>query len=87
MKMYVSNSETIAVLTQLRVAGDIFKENVATVFVIHATTDVLEAVAHDEVIDVEQQVIGYNLVENLLLQRYGRGFILDNHPWLHYIII
>lgn len=53
MKMYVSNSETIAVLTQLRVAGDIFKENVATVFVIHAATDVLKAVAHDEVIDVE----------------------------------
>ena len=53
MKMYVSNSETIAVLTQLRVAGYVFKENVAAVFVIHAATDVLEAVAHDEVIDVE----------------------------------
>lgn len=87
MKMYVSNSETIAVLTQLRVAGYVLKENVAAVFVIHATTDVLEAVAHDEVIDVEQQVVGGYLVENFLLQRYGRGFILDNHSWLHHIII
>ena len=47
--------------------------------IVHLATVVLYAVAHDEVIDMQQHVVGGDLVKHLLRESYCGGFVLDDY--------
>ena len=64
---------------QLLIVGYFAQKDISVIGVVHAAAIVVEAVAHDEIVDMEQHVVDRNLVENLLLDGDGRGFILDYH--------
>ena len=55
--------------------------------VIHPATEVLKAVADDEIIHFQQKIVGRNLVERLLLNWYSRGLVFDNHHGFRHLII
>lgn len=48
--------------------------------VVHAATIVLQPVAHDEIIHVQQHVVDRNLVEHSLGELNRWSFILNDHP-------
>ena len=49
-------------------------------FVIHLAAIVLQTVADDKIISMQQKIIDHNLVECLLLYLYRRSLIFNNHP-------
>lgn len=56
---------------------------VGLALVVHAATVVLQAVGDDEVVDMEQQVVGGNLGEHPLRQGNVGGLVLDDHQGAH----
>ena len=55
--------------------------------VVHLATVVLHAIAHHQIVDMQQEVVGADLVEDSLGEDNGRGFILYDHAGLHHLII
>ena len=69
------------------ISGDFFEEVVGILLVVHAAADVLHAVADDEVVGMEQEIVGGNLVEHFLGEGYGGGFVFDEHVRTELLII
>ena len=59
--------------------GDIFQIGVLLVFVIQTTADVLHSVGHDEVINMQQDVVYGDLVEHLLTEGNSGSLVFDDH--------
>ena len=55
--------------------------------VVHAAAVVLQAVAYDEVIDVQQHVVHGDLVEHPLRKLHRGGFVFHNHDGLRRLVI
>lgn len=69
-------------MSKYLIVWDTFKEVVSLVLIIHLTAVGVDAVAHDEVVDMEQQIIDRNLIENLLRDGHRWGFVFHDHAWL-----
>lgn len=72
---------------QLGIVGDFFEEVVGVLLVVHVAADVLHAVADDEVVGMEQEIVGGNLIEHFLGEGYGGGFVFDEHVRTELLII
>lgn len=69
------------------ISGDFFEEVVGILLVVHAAADVLHAVADDEVVGMEQEIVGGNLVEHFLGEGDCGRLILYEHLRMELFII
>ena len=68
-----------ASLAYIAVHGHFRQKLIRVVGVVDAAAVVIETVAHYEKVDVEQHVVGGNLVEHALRYLHRRRLVLDNH--------
>ena len=55
--------------------------------IIHTAADVLHAVANNQVVYLQQEIVGRYLVERLLLKFYLGGLVFYDHLRLRHLII
>ena len=55
------------------------QKNILSPRIVHLAAVVLQAVAHYQVVYMQQDVVGCNLVEHFLLQVDGWRLVLNNH--------
>jgi len=62
----VALSSWMCVPSYIAIVRDVFYKQVFPIGVVHAAAVVVKAVANYEIVNVEQEVVGENLVEDLL---------------------
>jgi hypothetical protein len=62
-------------------------EDILLVFEIHLAEDVLQAIANDEVGDLELQVVGGNLVENMLSDSHIGAFVFHDDERIAIVVV
>ena len=65
--------------SELRVGRDFLQISVGVMLVVHTATNMLQTVGHNEVIDIEKEIVGGNLVEDALRECYSWGLVFDDH--------
>ena len=68
----------------IRYAGE---KLVVVLLVIHFAAEMLQSVAHHQIIDVHQLVIDADLVEHMLCDAYARSLVFYNDAGLQHLII
>lgn len=56
-------------------------------FIIHFAIIGFNTVANNQIVDMQQKIVGGNLVKYFLGDGYGRGFVLNNHFRMKQIVI
>ena len=69
------------------IVRDGFKKAIFLMLIIHTAADVLHAVANNQVVYLQQEIVGRYLVERLLLKFYLGGLVFNYHLRLRHLII
>ena len=60
---------------------------IGVVSIVHAAADVLHAIGHHQIVNVEEQIVGRNLIENPLRQLDAGRFVFDDHLRMGLLVV